>query len=155
MQAQLLFAAVAIVLGVGSLIAYFWGSNVLLDLLIADRLGPNGDPIESRENTREAIRPWLFVGPALIILFIYLVYPAFQTFWLSFGDSDGNVRITRPIYPEEIASYNLNFATPLNVNRMMTIRDELAATYPGMETVTEADLQGLLDNNRTNGDGVE
>lgn len=33
---------------------------------------------------REAARPWVFVGPALVLLTLYLVYPAVQTTVLSF-----------------------------------------------------------------------
>ena len=35
------------------------------------------------------IRPWLFLGPALLLLGVYLVYPVFETIWLSFHDKDG------------------------------------------------------------------
>ncbi|TIT50642.1 MAG: sugar ABC transporter permease, partial [Mesorhizobium sp.] len=35
------------------------------------------------------VRPWLFVGPALIILTIYLIYPVIATLWLSFFDRGG------------------------------------------------------------------
>jgi alpha-glucoside transport system permease protein len=86
---QVISALVAIVLGVGALVLYFFASNWLLDALIPDRAEPDGQVLESREKARERIRPWLFVGPAIIILSIYLVYPAIQTFYLSFFDSDG------------------------------------------------------------------
>ncbi|MDQ7028006.1 MAG: sugar ABC transporter permease [Anaerolineae bacterium] len=86
---QIISALVAIVLGVGALVLYFFGSNLILDTLIPDRAEPDGRVLESREKDRERIRPWLFVGPALILLGIYLVYPAIQTFILSFRDSDG------------------------------------------------------------------
>lgn len=92
MQEQLLqvfSAAVAIVVGVGALVFYFFGSNWLLDTLLADEVAPDGSVKESKETTREAIRPWLFVGPALVILGIYLIYPAIQTVILSFYGSNG------------------------------------------------------------------
>jgi alpha-glucoside transport system permease protein len=34
--------------------------------------------------TRERVRPWLWVGPALILLTLYLVYPTINTIYLSF-----------------------------------------------------------------------
>jgi alpha-glucoside transport system permease protein len=34
--------------------------------------------------TRERVRPWLWVGPALILLTFYLVYPTINTIYLSF-----------------------------------------------------------------------
>lgn len=147
---QVFRGAIFVVLGVGALVVYFWGTNWLLDKLLADRLGPNGDPIESREKTREVIRPWIFVGPAVLILFIYLVFPAFQTFYLSFGDKSGNVRITQPVYPDEVTAFNINETTPLNVARILQVRDELVGQYPSMAEITADDL-GTLS---TNGDGL-
>jgi alpha-glucoside transport system permease protein len=87
---QIFSALSAIVLGVGALVLYFFGSNWILDTLIPDRAEPNGQVLESREKQREYIRPWLFVGPALILLTVYLVYPAIQTLILSFRDANGN-----------------------------------------------------------------
>jgi alpha-glucoside transport system permease protein len=34
--------------------------------------------------TRERVRPWLWVGPALVLLTFYLVYPTINTIYLSF-----------------------------------------------------------------------
>ena len=34
------------------------------------------------------MRPWVFVGPALVILSIFLLYPAINTIWLSFLDGN-------------------------------------------------------------------
>lgn len=38
---------------------------------------------------RQQVRPWLFVTPALLALGLYLVYPAINTFLLSFFDRHG------------------------------------------------------------------
>lgn len=75
---RVLGAVVAIVLGVGVMLLYFYGTNAILDNTLADRRKENGE-YESREKQREAIRPWLFLFPALVILFIYLVYPLIET----------------------------------------------------------------------------
>ncbi len=141
-----------VVLGVGAMIAYFWGSNWALDKFLADPLGPDGDPIESKENQREVIRPWLFVSPALILLFVYLVFPAIQTFYLSFSDADGNVRITAPVYPEEVRDLRINLTTPINAQRMLDVRDVLLDDYPTLESVTIEDIEAA--NLSTNGDGI-
>jgi len=154
MELSQVFTGVAfIVLGVGAMVAYFWGSNWALDKLVADPLGPNGDPIESKENQREAIRPWLFVAPALILLFVYLVFPAIQTFYLSFSDADGNVRVNAPIYPEEVRDLNINFATDINAERMLAVRDVLVDDYPSLSELTLEDIESA--NLRTNGDGID
>jgi alpha-glucoside transport system permease protein len=141
-----------IVLGVGAMVLYFWGSNWALDEILADPLGPNGDPIKSRENQREAIRPWLFVAPALIILAIYLVVPTIQTFYYSFADADGNVNVNVPVYPEEVRELNINTATPLSAERMLDVRDVLLDDYPQLESVTLEDIESA--NLTTNGDGI-
>ncbi|MGQ9889645.1 MAG: carbohydrate ABC transporter permease [Aggregatilineales bacterium] len=84
---QVALTVAAIFVGVGGMALYFYGSNWLLDRLLADQVTPDGRVIKSRTRARDAIRPWLFVGPALIVLTIYLVYPAIQTFSLSFQDA--------------------------------------------------------------------
>jgi alpha-glucoside transport system permease protein len=80
------FTAVALALA-GSLL-YFFGTNWLLDRLAADTRGPDGRYL-SRERIRGAVRPWLFLFPALAILGIYLVYPVFETARLSLFDRTG------------------------------------------------------------------
>lgn len=86
---QILNALLAIVLGVGALLLYFYGSNWLIDRFLGDRLTAEGYVEDKRARLRESIRPWLFVGPALILLTLYLVYPAIQTFILSFYNARG------------------------------------------------------------------
>jgi alpha-glucoside transport system permease protein len=80
---QVLSALIAIAVGLGLTGLYFYGSNFLLDRLIRDTKNAQGD-FKSREKQREAVRPWLFIFPALGILFLYLVYPAIETLRLSF-----------------------------------------------------------------------
>ncbi len=85
---QLLGALFAVVVGVGAMVFYFFGTNWVLDASLQDTTDGSGNFV-SREKQREAIRPWLFIAPAVLILGIYLVYPAVQTIFLSFFDSDG------------------------------------------------------------------
>lgn len=87
---RVLTGAIAIVLGVGAMALYFFGTNFILDRLIPDVKNEQGE-FESREKRRESIRPWLFVAPALAILGLYLVYPVVQTTIFSFYGSDGDV----------------------------------------------------------------
>lgn len=130
---QILGALIAIVVGVGVTVLYFWGTNKLIDIIFADEEGPDGTVKKSNETTREAIRPWLFIAPAVIILFLYLVYPAIQTVWLSFGDSDGNVRFTRPIYPDAVNSLTgVSLNAELTPARLTVVQDALASEYPAL-----------------------
>jgi alpha-glucoside transport system permease protein len=82
MTEQIYSALIAILIGVSAVIIYFWGSNWILDALISRSSRAN------KEVLREKIRPWLFAGPALFFLTLYLVYPVFETLWLSFQNSD-------------------------------------------------------------------
>ncbi|HSG04694.1 MAG TPA: sugar ABC transporter permease [Marinobacterium sp.] len=84
MTEQIYSALIAILVGVTAVVVYFWGSNWILDTLISRSSRDN------KEVLREKIRPWLFAGPAIFFLTLYLVYPVFETLWLSFHNSDSS-----------------------------------------------------------------
>jgi alpha-glucoside transport system permease protein len=73
---RLLVAAVALVVGVFGVFAIYWGMNWAVDHL----------PLRYREG----VRPWIFVGPALVILSVFLVYPVINTVITSFKDANGD-----------------------------------------------------------------
>lgn len=85
---QLLFAFLAVILGVGFCALYFVGSNWLLGRLLGDRRLADGSLLR-RDSIRTKVRPWLFAGPALLLLTVYLAYPVYETFKLSFMDRSG------------------------------------------------------------------
>ena len=68
----------AIVVGVGGVFLLYWAMNRVVDLLPA--------------RFREGVRPYVFVGPALVILAVFLVYPVINTIFISFKDSRATVR---------------------------------------------------------------
>jgi alpha-glucoside transport system permease protein len=84
---QLVIAAITIVFGIAAAAFYFYGSNWLLDTMFPVRSGRS----DAARNTRLTglIRPWLFLGPAILALGLYLVYPVFASVWLSFHGRDG------------------------------------------------------------------
>jgi alpha-glucoside transport system permease protein len=84
MAAQIFSAIFVIIVGVGGCIAYFWGANKLVDLIFPSR-GVAGAAAIDNLRRQGLVRPWLFVGPALIILTIYLIYPVVETLRLSFS----------------------------------------------------------------------
>jgi alpha-glucoside transport system permease protein len=89
MTSQILAALLTIVIGVGGCVAYFYGSNLLLDRLLP--VSASNDDRAVRNLKRQGIiRPWLFLAPALILLTVYLIYPVIQTVWLSFHDKSGD-----------------------------------------------------------------
>jgi len=67
---------VAIVLGVFGVWAVFWLMDQVVDRLPA--------------RWREGARPYVFVGPALVILSVFLIYPVINTILLSFKDRRGD-----------------------------------------------------------------
>jgi alpha-glucoside transport system permease protein len=83
---QILGAILAVTIALAACAAYFWGSNWFLDRALAVAPGSSNKVIAGRDRRRSAIRPWLFVGPALLFLTLYLVYPVFETLRLSFYD---------------------------------------------------------------------
>ena len=68
-----LVVVVAIVVGVGGVFFLYWGMNRVIEYL--------------PERYREGVRPYVFVGPALVILSLFLVYPVINTVLISFSDA--------------------------------------------------------------------
>ena len=81
-----LLGLITIIIGVTGCVGYFYGANLLLDKVIFPAKGPN---MGRNINRREAIRPWIFLAPALIALSLYLAYPVVATFLLSFQERVG------------------------------------------------------------------
>ena len=76
-----------IVIGVVGCVGYFYASNLILDKVIFPARGQNA----ARNITRAtAIRPWLFLFPALFALGLYLVYPVVGSLIRSMYDRSGN-----------------------------------------------------------------
>ena len=68
--------ALAIVVGVGGVFLLFWVLNRAVDFLPA--------------RFRETVRPYVFIGPALVLLLVFLVYPVFNTIFISLRNSNSN-----------------------------------------------------------------
>jgi alpha-glucoside transport system permease protein len=73
--AKILLAVIALAVGVGGIWLLFIGVASLVSLLKA--------------KWRDRILPWVFVGPAVALLAVFLVYPAAGTILRSFQDNDG------------------------------------------------------------------
>jgi alpha-glucoside transport system permease protein len=82
---QFVLASGTIVAGVFGCAAWFWGSNMVLDAVYPAR----GHRAGHNMRVAAAIRPWLFLGPAILLLSAYLVYPVLNSAWRSFNDADG------------------------------------------------------------------
>lgn len=73
--AKLILAVIALLVGVGGIWMLFTGLSSA-----AERLRPKA---------RDRVLPWIFIGPAVLLLTIYLVYPAVATVFRSFFDNKG------------------------------------------------------------------
>jgi alpha-glucoside transport system permease protein len=73
--AKLILAVIALLVGVGGIWMLFTGLSSA-----AERLRPA---------LRDRVLPWIFIGPAVLLLGIYLVYPAVGTVFRSFFDNKG------------------------------------------------------------------
>jgi alpha-glucoside transport system permease protein len=67
---QLLTGAMAILLGVGGVLALFWVLNQAVDRL--------------PERHQDRWRPWVFIGPATVVVVLFLLVPALDTIRRSF-----------------------------------------------------------------------
>jgi len=82
------FAIRAVVIAVGISFLYFWITN-WLNLGLARVRSRNNPGPESI--IIEAIQPWIFVGPTLVLLLLFLLVPAFLTLSLSFQEASGEL----------------------------------------------------------------
>ncbi|MGI2032546.1 carbohydrate ABC transporter permease [Rhizobium panacihumi] len=89
MVSQIVSAIGIMVAGVFACALYYWLSDRILSLALPVPQG-NVRQASINLNRRATIRPWLFLGPALILIAVYLVYPVIATFILSFYDRSGD-----------------------------------------------------------------
>jgi alpha-glucoside transport system permease protein len=84
--AKIGFAIRSIFIAVGISFLYFWISN-WLNMGLARVTAKNS--LGRQSSIVEAIQPWIFVGPALVLLLLFLLIPALSTLSLSFQEADG------------------------------------------------------------------
>ncbi len=118
---------VTIVIGVGGCLAYFWASNLILDRLIFPARGPN---IGRNINRANAVRPWLFLAPAIAAMGIYLVYPVIGSFLRSLYNRSGEDFIGLGNYQRLIGSGD--FRTAFVNNFLWVLVVPAAATFLGL-----------------------
>ena len=73
--AKLVLAVIALLVGVGGIWLLFTGAST-----IVERFPPK---------LRDRVIPWVFIAPAVVLLTIYLLYPAVSTVISSFFDQEG------------------------------------------------------------------
>lgn len=96
-----IIAVVAIIWGVGGVALLYLVSNWLVEKL--------GDTWRAR------IHPFVFVGPAVVILFWYLAFPSLRTFYLSLFDRTGTTFVGLDNYVAVFTNRNMFTAFRNNI----------------------------------------
>ncbi|HEX4905204.1 MAG TPA: sugar ABC transporter permease [Acidimicrobiales bacterium] len=71
----MLVVLVAIVVGAGGVFALFWAMDRMVSWL----------PVRFREG----VRPYVYIGPAMVVLAVFMIYPVITTILLSLKDANG------------------------------------------------------------------
>lgn len=90
MISQIITASFVIALAIGLSALFFVGSNFILDRFLSSESLTSDRDRQRRDKLREGIRPWIFVGPAVLVLVVYLVYPVFASLIYSLQDRNAN-----------------------------------------------------------------
>jgi alpha-glucoside transport system permease protein len=133
MTDQILQTLTAVVVSIAFCLLYFAGSNFLLDKIVHLPVGSKS----GRELMRAKVRPWLFLAPALFLLGMYLLYPLFETFRLSFFDATGEQFVGLANYQWVLVDQN--FLITIRNNFMWLLVVPAAATALGLVVAVLAD----------------
>lgn len=99
---KLLIAIVALVVGIGGVWILFIAANSLVDRIAF--------------KWQERLRPWVFVGPALLLLGFFLVFPALNTIYTSF--TEDIVAVPEEIPAELLDEENILETIVPDINRV-------------------------------------
>ncbi|SEG02337.1 maltose ABC transporter membrane protein /trehalose ABC transporter membrane protein /sucrose ABC transporter membrane protein [Thalassococcus halodurans] len=116
-----------ILIGVGGCIAYFYGSNLILDKLI---FPARNDDHGRNINRATMVRPWLFLFPALFALSLYLIYPVIGSFIRSLYNRSGDTFIGLGNYVQMFSEDG--FRTAFLNNVLWALVVPAAATFFGL-----------------------
>ncbi len=133
MTDQIFQTLTAVVVSIAFCLLYFAGSNFLLDKIVHLPMGSK----PGRERLRSSVRPWLFLAPALFLLGVYLLYPLFETFRLSFFDATGEQFVGLANYQWVLVDQN--FLITIRNNFMWLLVVPAAATALGLIVAVLAD----------------
>lgn len=79
MDIKILNAVIAIIGGIGGAIIIFWILNKLAESL--------------KGRWEDRVKPWMFAGPAILAIAVYLIYPAVVTVQYSFANADSTAYV--------------------------------------------------------------
>ncbi|GAA5068885.1 sugar ABC transporter permease [Maritalea mobilis] len=118
---------ITIIIGVGGCVAYFYFANLVLDKVIFPARGEKAGRNINRAN---AVRPWIFLFPAMFALGLYLVYPVVGSFMRSLYNRAGDEFIGFGNYAQLLASEDFRVAFFNNI--LWVIFVPAAATFLGL-----------------------
>jgi alpha-glucoside transport system permease protein len=87
---RLINALLAIIGGVGAALLLFWILNKLAEML--------------PQKWEERVKPWVFIGPAVVAIGFFLIYPAIRTFILSFANAQSTAWVGFENYSDLLGS---------------------------------------------------
>ncbi|MDQ6895685.1 MAG: sugar ABC transporter permease, partial [Actinomycetota bacterium] len=79
MTIKLLNAVIAIIGGIGGSMILFWLLNKLAESL--------------KGKWEDRVKPWMFAGPAILAIAVFLIYPAISTIQYSFANEDSTAYV--------------------------------------------------------------
>jgi len=93
MAIKIVNALIAIIGGIGGAVIIFWILNKLAESL--------------KSRWEDRVKPWMFAGPAILAIAVYLIYPAVVTIQYSFGNADstayvGFQNVHRPLHRQGV-----------------------------------------------------
>ncbi len=118
---------ITILIGVGGCVGYYYLSNLLLDKVVFPARGPKAGQNINRAN---AVRPWLFLFPAMFVLGLYLCYPVVGSFIRSLYGRNPNDFVGLGNYTSLLGSPD--FRTSFFNNFLWVLFVPAASTFLGL-----------------------
>jgi alpha-glucoside transport system permease protein len=132
MAIKLVNAVTAIIGGIGGAVIIFWILNKLAESL--------------KGRWEDRVKPWMFAGPAILAIAVYLIYPAIVTIQYSFAHEDSTAYIGAKNYTDLIT--DKTFLSVITNNLLWII------IVPALTVVLGLGVAVLTDRLRPQGEKV-
>ncbi|KRF26034.1 carbohydrate ABC transporter permease [Phycicoccus sp. Soil803] len=132
MAIKLVNAVTAIVGGIGGAVIIFWILNKLAESL--------------KGRWEDRVKPWMFAGPAILAIAVYLIYPAIVTIQYSFANEDSTTYVGLKNYTDLVT--DKTFLSVITNNLLWII------IVPALTVVLGLGVAVLTDRLRPQGEKV-
>jgi alpha-glucoside transport system permease protein len=126
MSIKIVNALVAIIGGIGGAIIVFWILNKLAESL--------------KGRWEDRVKPWMFAGPAILAIGVYLIYPAVVTLQYSFANEDSTAYVGLKNYTDLIT--DSSFLSVLFNNVLWIVVVPAVTVVLGLGVAVLADRMG-------------